>query len=73
MHGLCIVALSGVWYWMHTNSGGGKMALPGFCDITLNGGRRVIIGLDGDQARKCDSDKIQGGSARTAKASSATA
>ncbi len=37
---------------MHTNSAGGKMALPEFCDIALNGGRRVIIAFDGDQARK---------------------
>lgn len=49
LHGLCIVALSGVWNWLHTNSAGGKMALPEFRDIALNG-RRVIIGFDGDQA-----------------------
>jgi hypothetical protein len=52
LHGLCIVALSGVWNWMHTNSAGGKMALPEFRDVALNNGRRVVIAFDGDQARK---------------------
>lgn len=48
--GLCIVALSGVWNWLTTNSAGGKMALPEWRDIAVNG-RRVIIGFDGDTAR----------------------
>ena len=51
LHGLCIVALCGVWNWLGTNSAGGKMALPEFHDIALNG-RRVIIGFDGDVTRK---------------------
>jgi hypothetical protein len=51
LHGLCIVALSGVWNWLHTNSAGGKMALPEWHDIALND-RRVIIAFDGDTARK---------------------
>ena len=51
LHGLCIVALSGVWNWMHTNSAGGKMAIPDWYDVALNG-RRVILAYDGDVARK---------------------
>ena len=51
LHGLCIVALSGVWNWLGTNSAGGKMALADWRDIALNG-RRVIIAFDGDVARK---------------------
>jgi hypothetical protein len=51
LHGLCIVALSGVWNWLQTNAAGGKMALPEWHDIALNG-RRVILGFDGDVARK---------------------
>jgi hypothetical protein len=51
LHGLCIVALSGVWCWLHTNSAGGKMALPDWRDVALNGGRRVILAFDGDVAR----------------------
>jgi hypothetical protein len=50
IHGLCIVALSGEWNWLHTNSAGGKMALPEWRDCALNR-RRVIIAFDGDQAR----------------------
>ena len=52
LHGLCVVALSGVWYWLHTNSAGGKMALPDWRDVALNNGRRVILAFDGDMARK---------------------
>ncbi len=51
IHGLCIVALVGVYGWLHTNTAGGKMVLPEFHDIALNS-RRVIIGFDGDIARK---------------------
>lgn len=51
IHGLCIVALSGVWNWLHTNSAGGKMAFPEWRDIALNG-RRVAMAFDGDTARK---------------------
>ncbi|WP_322859150.1 DUF3854 domain-containing protein [Mycobacterium europaeum] len=50
-HGLCIAALSGVWNWLHSNSAGGKMALPEWHDCALNG-RRVIVAFDGDIARK---------------------
>jgi hypothetical protein len=51
INGLCIVALSGVWCWLYTNSAGGKMALPEWRDIALNG-RRVIMAFDGDVARQ---------------------
>jgi hypothetical protein len=51
VHGLCIVALSGVWNWLHTNSAGAKMAFGDWRDVALNG-RRVIIAFDGDMARK---------------------
>jgi Domain of unknown function (DUF3854) len=51
-HGLCIVALSGVWNWLFTNSAGGKMAFPEWRDCALNNNRRVIIAFDGDLARK---------------------
>ena len=51
-HGLCIVALSGVWNWLHTSSAGGKMAFPEWRDCALNNNRRVIIAFDGDLARK---------------------
>ena len=51
LHGLCIVALAGVYGWLGTNSAGGKMALPEWHDVALNG-RRVILAFDGDVARK---------------------
>jgi hypothetical protein len=51
LHGLCIVALTGVWNWMYTSTAGSKMALEEFRDIPLNG-RRVILAFDGDVARK---------------------
>ncbi|MDQ1320601.1 MAG: toprim protein, partial [Actinomycetota bacterium] len=55
LQGLCIVALSGVWNWLTTNSAGGKMALPEWRDVALNG-RRVVMAFDGDLARK---DSVQ--------------
>jgi hypothetical protein len=51
LRGLCVVALSGVWCWLHTNTAGGKMALPEWRDIALNG-RRVVMAFDGDVARQ---------------------
>ena len=52
IHGLCIVGLpGGVWGWRGTNTAGGKTALPDWDDVALNC-RRVIIGFDGDVARK---------------------
>ena len=50
IHGLCIVALSGVWSWLYTSTAGSKMALAEWREIELNG-RRVIIAFDGDVAR----------------------
>ena len=58
LHGLCIVALSGVWNWMHTNSAGGKMAIPDWYDVALNG-RLVILAYDGDVARRESVQKAQ--------------
>ena len=52
LHGLCIVALSGVWNWLGTNTAGRQDgAAPTGATIALNG-RRVIIAFDGDMARK---------------------
>jgi hypothetical protein len=51
LHGLCIVALPGVWSWRGRNEHGGKVAVADFNDIALNG-RRVILAFDGDVARK---------------------
>lgn len=50
-HGLCCVALPGVWSWRGTNSTGGKTAVGDWHDVALNG-RRVILAFDGDVARK---------------------
>jgi len=50
-HGLCCVALPGVWSWRGKNDVGGKTAVADFHDIALNG-RRVILAFDGDVARK---------------------
>jgi hypothetical protein len=50
-HGLCCVTLMGVWNWRGTNNLGGKVALPDWNDVALNG-RRVIIAYDGDVQRK---------------------
>jgi hypothetical protein len=51
LHGICAVGLIGVWNWIETNTAGGKMALAAWRDCALNG-RRVIVGFDGDVARK---------------------
>jgi hypothetical protein len=51
VHGLCCVALLGVWSWRGTNTAGGKTALPDWADVALNG-RRVILAYDGDVQRK---------------------
>jgi len=49
--GLCIVALPGVWSWRGGNDHGGKVAVPDWHDIALNG-RRVILAFDSDVTRK---------------------
>ncbi len=51
VHGLCVVALPGVWSWRGSNSHGGKTAIPDWHDIALNG-RRVILAFDSDVVRK---------------------
>jgi hypothetical protein len=51
LRGLCIVALTGVNNFRGTNEFGGKIMIPDWQDIALNG-RRVIIGYDGDIAHK---------------------
>ena len=51
LHGLCIIALPGVWSWRGKNEVGGKVAVADWNDIALNG-RRVILAFDGDVARK---------------------
>lgn len=49
--GLCVVDLPGVWSWIGTNPAGGKIALPDWHDIALNG-RRVVLAFDSDASRK---------------------
>ena len=46
-HGLCAVALIGVWSWRGKNQRGGKTALPEWECIALNG-RQVYIVFDSD-------------------------
>jgi hypothetical protein len=46
--GLCAVTLLGVWNWRGTNDKGGKVALPEWDYVALNGGRRVYIVFDSD-------------------------
>ncbi len=45
--GLACVSLSGVWNWRSTNPSGGKVALPDWQDVALNG-RRVVLAFDSD-------------------------
>jgi hypothetical protein len=45
--GLAIIALLGVWNWRGTNAHGGKVALPDWECIALNG-RRVYLAFDSD-------------------------
>jgi hypothetical protein len=49
--GLCAVALIGVWNWRGTNEHGGKMALPEWESVALNG-RKVYIVFDSDVMEK---------------------
>lgn len=49
--GLCCVALLGVWGWRGTNDAGGKMALPCWDSVALNG-REVFICFDSDVMEK---------------------
>lgn len=45
--GLCAVALIGVWNWRGTNEKGGKVALPEWENVALNG-RQVYVVFDSD-------------------------
>jgi hypothetical protein len=45
--GLCCVSVLGVWSWRGTNPVGGKVALPEWHDIALNG-RHVVLAFDSD-------------------------
>jgi hypothetical protein len=45
--GLCAVTLLGVWNWRGTNDKGGKVALPEWEDVALNG-RKVYVVFDSD-------------------------
>jgi hypothetical protein len=49
--GLCCVSLLGVWNWRGTSPARGKVALPEWHDIALNG-RRVVLAFDSDVTRK---------------------
>ena len=51
VHGLCCVALMGVWSWRGTNTAGGKTALADWQDVALSD-RRTILAYDGDVQRK---------------------
>jgi len=49
--GFCAVALIGVWTWRGTNEHGGKMALPEWESVALNG-RKVYTVFDSDVMEK---------------------
>jgi hypothetical protein len=51
VHGLCCVALPGVWSWIGANPKGGKTAVADWYDVALNG-RRVVLAFDSDVVRK---------------------
>lgn len=50
-HGLCCVALLGVWNWRGRNEHDGKVALPDWESVALNG-RKVRIAFDSDVMEK---------------------
>ena len=45
--GLACIVIPGVWNWLGKNPEGGKVAIPDWRDIALNG-RRVILAFDSD-------------------------
>jgi len=49
--GIACVALPGVWGWRGTNDQGGKLAVPDWHDVALNG-RRVVLAFDSDVISK---------------------
>ncbi|MGB8020921.1 MAG: DUF3854 domain-containing protein, partial [Candidatus Nanopelagicales bacterium] len=52
----CVIGLTGVWNWRGTNGAGGKVALPDWQDVALNG-RQVLVGFDHDAM---SNPKVQG-------------
>jgi len=54
--GLCCIALLGVWNWRGTNADGGKVALPDWEAIALEG-RLIFIAFDSDVMRKAEVQK----------------
>ncbi|MGC4192906.1 MAG: DUF3854 domain-containing protein [Thermomicrobiales bacterium] len=50
-HDLCCIAVLGVWNWRGTNAQGGKVALPDFEVVALNG-RDVYLVFDSDVVTK---------------------
>jgi hypothetical protein len=50
-HGLCCIDVLGVWNWRGTNPYGGKLVLPDFESIALNG-RDVYLCFDSDVVTK---------------------
>ncbi|MFN8474903.1 MAG: DUF3854 domain-containing protein [Anaerolineae bacterium] len=50
-HGFCCISLLGVWNWRGSNEDGGKLALPDWDNIALNG-RQVYIAFDSDVMTK---------------------
>lgn len=50
-YGLCCIGVPGVWGWRGTNALGGKMALPDWEAIALNG-RDVVVAFDSDVMTK---------------------
>jgi hypothetical protein len=46
----CVIGLTGVWNWRGTNDAGGKVAVPDWQDVALNG-RQVLIAYDHDVMR----------------------
>ena len=57
LHGLCCVALLGVWGWRGTNGWNGVTTLADWEEVAFKNsrtgqGRKVIVGFDGDIMRK---------------------
>jgi hypothetical protein len=50
-HGVCAIALLGVWNWRGTNEQGGRVTLPEWDQIALNG-RKVYVVFDSDVMEK---------------------
>jgi Domain of unknown function (DUF3854) len=49
--GVACVSVLGVWNWRGSNATGGKVALPDWHDVALNG-RRVVLAFDSDATSK---------------------